>query len=181
MRAGEVVGEGRVEEGGGVRGSEAPRRSTRGDQAAVCVHIHTPCLSTSNTERVCLPTGRQGCEKRKRPRQISTGLVTSCARLELPCCAQVFCHSVVSLQSVLHGKNVRLEAAVCKEAPSHASRAHDTDCNSAVQSVWRRLRQATARRRTSRVFISSSAEESNTATNHVTVITARFLLRLPQA
>ena len=41
MRAGEVVGEGRVEEGGGVRGSEASRRSTRGDQAAVCVHIDT--------------------------------------------------------------------------------------------------------------------------------------------
>jgi hypothetical protein len=41
LRAGEVVGEGRVEEGGGVRGSEAPRRSTRGDQAAVCVHIDT--------------------------------------------------------------------------------------------------------------------------------------------
>ena len=41
LRAGEVVGEGRVEEGGGVRGSEASRRSTRGDQAAVCVHIDT--------------------------------------------------------------------------------------------------------------------------------------------
>jgi hypothetical protein len=41
LRAGEVVGEGRIEEGGGVRGSEAPRRSTRGDQAAVCVHIDT--------------------------------------------------------------------------------------------------------------------------------------------
>ena len=41
MRAGEVVGEGRVEEGGGVRGSEASRRSTRGDQAAVCFHIDT--------------------------------------------------------------------------------------------------------------------------------------------
>ena len=39
LRAGEVVGEGRGEEGGGVRGSEAPRRSTRGDQAAVCVHM----------------------------------------------------------------------------------------------------------------------------------------------
>ena len=41
LRAGEVVGEGRVEEGGGVRGSEASRRSTRGDQAAVCVHVDT--------------------------------------------------------------------------------------------------------------------------------------------
>ena len=41
LRAGEVVGEGRAEEGGGVRGSEASRRSTRGDQAAVCVHIDT--------------------------------------------------------------------------------------------------------------------------------------------
>jgi hypothetical protein len=30
-----------VEEGGGVRGSEAARRSARGDQAAVCLHIHT--------------------------------------------------------------------------------------------------------------------------------------------
>jgi hypothetical protein len=30
-----------VEEGGGVRGSEAPRRGTRGNQAAVCVHIDT--------------------------------------------------------------------------------------------------------------------------------------------
>ena len=36
-----MVGEGRVEEGGGVRGSEASRRSTRGDQTAVCVHIDT--------------------------------------------------------------------------------------------------------------------------------------------
>ena len=36
-----MVGEGRVEEGGDVRGSEAPRSSTRGDQAAVCVHIDT--------------------------------------------------------------------------------------------------------------------------------------------
>ena len=35
------MGEGRAEEGGGVRGSEASRRSTRGDQAAVCVHIDT--------------------------------------------------------------------------------------------------------------------------------------------
>jgi hypothetical protein len=35
------VGEGRGEEGGGVRGSEAPRRSTRGDQAVVCFHIDT--------------------------------------------------------------------------------------------------------------------------------------------
>ena len=35
------MGEGRVEEGGGVRGSEASRRSARGDQAAVCVHIDT--------------------------------------------------------------------------------------------------------------------------------------------
>jgi hypothetical protein len=34
-----VVGEGRGEEGGGVRGSEAPRRSTRGDQATVSVFI----------------------------------------------------------------------------------------------------------------------------------------------
>jgi hypothetical protein len=162
------------------RGTHTPQASTN-----IRTHKRTTALLlqffATERERERLLTGRQGCEKRKRPRQISTGLVTSCARLELPCCAQVFCHSVVSLQSVLHGKNVRLEAAVCKEAPSHASRAHDTDCNSAVQSVWRRLRQATARRRTSRVFISSSAEESNTATNHVTVITARFLLRLPQA
>ena len=43
--AGKVVGEGRVEEGGGVRGSEASRRSTRGDQAAVCVHIDTQSSS----------------------------------------------------------------------------------------------------------------------------------------
>ena len=35
LRAGEVVGEGRGEEGGGVRGSETPRRSMRGDQAAL--------------------------------------------------------------------------------------------------------------------------------------------------
>ena len=41
MRAGEMVGERRVEEGGGVRGSEAARRSARGDQAAVCLHIDT--------------------------------------------------------------------------------------------------------------------------------------------
>ena len=41
LRAGEVVGEGRVEEGGDVRGSQAPRRSTRGYQAAVCFHIDT--------------------------------------------------------------------------------------------------------------------------------------------
>jgi hypothetical protein len=39
LRAGEVVGEGRVKEGGGVRGSQAPRRSTGGYQAAVCVYI----------------------------------------------------------------------------------------------------------------------------------------------
>ena len=36
-----MVGEGRVEEGGGVRGSKVPRRSTRAYQAAVRVHIDT--------------------------------------------------------------------------------------------------------------------------------------------
>jgi CelD/BcsL family acetyltransferase involved in cellulose biosynthesis len=41
LRAAEVVGEGRVEEGGGVRGSKVPRRSTRAYQAAVRVHIDT--------------------------------------------------------------------------------------------------------------------------------------------
>ena len=50
MRAGEVVGEGRVEEGGGVRGSEAPRRSTRGYQATVCVHIDTQSSSFCGDE-----------------------------------------------------------------------------------------------------------------------------------
>jgi hypothetical protein len=30
-----------VEEGGGVRGCEVSRRSVRGHQAAVCVHVHT--------------------------------------------------------------------------------------------------------------------------------------------
>jgi len=40
-RAGEGVGEGRVEEGGGVRGCEVSRRSVRGYQAAVCVHVDT--------------------------------------------------------------------------------------------------------------------------------------------
>ena len=50
LRAGEVVGEGRVEEGGGVRGSEAPRRSTRGDQAAVCVHIDTQSSGSGSDE-----------------------------------------------------------------------------------------------------------------------------------
>ena len=43
--AGEGVGEGRVEEGGGVRGCEVSRSSTRGYQAAVCVHV--------DTQRVC--------------------------------------------------------------------------------------------------------------------------------
>ena len=40
-RAGEGVGEGGVEEGGGVRGFEVSRRSVRGYQAAVCVHVDT--------------------------------------------------------------------------------------------------------------------------------------------
>ena len=40
-RAGEGVGEERVEERGGVRGCEVSRRSVRGYQAAVCVHVDT--------------------------------------------------------------------------------------------------------------------------------------------
>jgi hypothetical protein len=40
-RAGGGVGQGRVEEGGGVRGCEVSRRSVRGDQAAACVHVDT--------------------------------------------------------------------------------------------------------------------------------------------
>ena len=47
-RAGKGVGEGRVEEGGGVRGCEVPMRSMRGYQAAVSVHVDTQ----SGTERV---------------------------------------------------------------------------------------------------------------------------------
>jgi hypothetical protein len=56
-----VVGEGRGEEGGGVRGSEAPKRSTRGDQAAVCVHIENSCARpgvtfvTEVSLRLCTP------------------------------------------------------------------------------------------------------------------------------
>ena len=38
---GEGVGDERVEEGGGVRGCEVSRRSVRGHQAAVCVHVDT--------------------------------------------------------------------------------------------------------------------------------------------
>jgi hypothetical protein len=34
-------GEGRVEEGGGVRGCEVSRRSVRGYHTAVCVHVDT--------------------------------------------------------------------------------------------------------------------------------------------
>ena len=53
-----MVGEGRVEEGGGVRGSEAPRRSTRGDQAAVCVHIDTQSSGFGSDEaHFALQTG----------------------------------------------------------------------------------------------------------------------------
>ena len=33
-----------------MRGSEAPRRSTRGDQAAVCVHIHTQSSGFGSNE-----------------------------------------------------------------------------------------------------------------------------------
>ena len=58
LRAGEVVGEGRVEEGGGVRGSEASRRSARGDQAAVCVHIDTQSSGFGSDEaHFALQTG----------------------------------------------------------------------------------------------------------------------------
>ena len=53
-----MVGEGRVEEGGGVKGSEAPRRSTRGDQAAVCVDIDTQsCGFGSDEAHFALQTG----------------------------------------------------------------------------------------------------------------------------
>ena len=53
-----MVGEGRVEEGGGVRGSEASRRSTRGDQAAVCVHIDTQSSGFDSDEaHFALQTG----------------------------------------------------------------------------------------------------------------------------
>ena len=53
-----MVGEGRVEEGGGVRGSEAPRRSTQGDQAAVCVHIDTQSSGFGSDEaHFALQTG----------------------------------------------------------------------------------------------------------------------------
>ena len=53
-----MVGEGRVEEGGGVRGSEAPRCSTRGDQAAVCVHIDTQSSGFGSDEaHFALQTG----------------------------------------------------------------------------------------------------------------------------
>ena len=58
LRAGQVVGEGRVEEGGGVRGSEASRRSARGDQAAVCVHIDTQSSGFGSDEaHFALQTG----------------------------------------------------------------------------------------------------------------------------
>ena len=58
LRAGEMVREGRVEEGGGVRGSEASRRSTRGDQAAVCVHIDTQSSGFGSDEaHFALQTG----------------------------------------------------------------------------------------------------------------------------
>ena len=40
-RAGGVVGEGGVEEEGGVRGCDTSGRSVRGYQAAVCVHVDT--------------------------------------------------------------------------------------------------------------------------------------------
>ena len=53
-----MVGEGRVEGGGGVRGSEASRRSTRGDQAAVCVHIDTQSSGFGSDEaHFALQTG----------------------------------------------------------------------------------------------------------------------------
>jgi hypothetical protein len=53
-----VVGEGRGEEGGGVRGSEAPRRSTRDDQAAVCAHIDTQSSGFGSDEaHFALQTG----------------------------------------------------------------------------------------------------------------------------
>ena len=53
-----MVGERRVEEGGGVRGSEASRRSTRGDQAAVCVHIDTQSSGFGSDEaHFALQTG----------------------------------------------------------------------------------------------------------------------------
>ena len=36
------VSEGRMEEGGGVRGCKVSRRGVRGYQAAVCVHVDLP-------------------------------------------------------------------------------------------------------------------------------------------
>ena len=47
-----------MEEGGGVKGSEAPRRSTQGDQAAVCVHIDTQSSGFGSDEaHFALQTG----------------------------------------------------------------------------------------------------------------------------
>jgi hypothetical protein len=45
-----------------VRGSEAPRRSTRGDQAAVCVHIDTQSSGFGSDEaHFALQTGVECC------------------------------------------------------------------------------------------------------------------------
>jgi hypothetical protein len=56
-----VVEKGRGEEGGGVRGSEAPRRSarsTRGDRATVCVHGDTQSSGFGSDEaHFALQTG----------------------------------------------------------------------------------------------------------------------------
>ena len=57
-RAGDGVGEGRVsecddqrvEEGGGLRGCEVSRRSVRGYEAAVCVHVDTQSSRPDDTD-----------------------------------------------------------------------------------------------------------------------------------
>jgi hypothetical protein len=64
-----VLGEGRGEEEGGVtlRGNEAPRRSTRGDKAAVCVHIDTQSSGFGSDEaHFALQTGVECRAARKR-------------------------------------------------------------------------------------------------------------------
>ena len=60
-RPGKGVGEGRVEEGGGVKGCKVSRPSVRGYQAAVCVHVDTQSGCFGGDEADCALQTRVEC------------------------------------------------------------------------------------------------------------------------